>query len=334
MEYDTVRVKTAFVSGSTGFVGLALVEELTRQNWNVWALHRPGSNVRLLKRFPAHLVEGDITDRPSLLRAMPENIGVVFHVAGSTSLWPRRNRQQDQVNIAGTRNMVTAALQQQAVRFVHTSSISVYGLQRGRVNEDSPKLGEHSWINYQRSKYLAEQEVQAGLSRGLDAVVLNPASIIGRYDTRGYARLIKLVHQGRLPGVPPGKASFCHVQAVAKAHIAAAEHGGSGENYLLGGADASYMELVELIAEVADRTVSTKTTPAWLLKLLGKIGNAVSHVTRREPVITAEAAAMVCREIQCDSSKAERELGYQPASLEAMVEDSYRWLKKRGLLDA
>lgn len=334
MEYDTVKVKTAFVSGSTGFVGLALVEELTQQNWNVWALHRPSSNVRLLKRFPVHLVAGDITDRPSLLRAMPENIGVVFHVAGSTSLWPPRNREQDKINIVGTRNMVTAALQQKAVRLVHTSSISVYGLQPGRVTEESPRLGEQSWINYQRSKFFAEEEIRVGLSKGLDAVMLNPASIIGRYDTTGYARLIKLVHQGKLPGVPPGKASFCHVQAVARAHIAAAEHGRSGENYLLGGADASYLELVKIIAQIADKPAPNKPMPAWMLTLLGKTCNTLSHVTRREPRITAEAAAMVCREIQCDSSKAERDLGYQPTSLKDMVQDSYRWLKKRGLLDS
>ena len=88
------------------------------------------------------LVPGDVTDRASLERALPEGVDAVFHVAGSTNLWSRGNDEQRRINVEGTRNMVEAALARRAKRFVHTSTISVYGLQTGRIDERAEQLGE------------------------------------------------------------------------------------------------------------------------------------------------------------------------------------------------
>ena len=286
--------RTAFVTGANGFLGLNLVEELLAQDWRVIALHRAGSDIRYLQRMPAERAGGDVTDRDSLLRALPGGVDAVFHVAGDTGLWSRNNAQQDRVNVEGTRNMVAAAMARGAKRFLHTSTVSAYGLQRGRIDESAQQLGRISPVNYQRSKFLAEEEVRAGIARGLDAVILNPGAIMGAYDTHNYARVTMLVVAGTLPGVPPGSLPFCHVREVAKAHIAAFERGRKGENYLLGG--------------------------------------AMSHLTGREPRLTPEAARMVTREMSCDCAKAVRELGFRPVPLHEMVADCVDWLASEGLL--
>jgi dihydroflavonol-4-reductase len=324
--------RTAFVTGATGFVGLNLVEALAQQGWQVLALHRPDSDVKYLARLPAERALGDITDRASLERALPGGVDAVFHVAGDTTLWSRRNANQDRVNIEGTRNMVEAALARGARRFVQTSSISAYGMVEGRIDERVAQRGGQSWVNYQRSKFLGEQEVRNALGRGLDAVILNPAGIIGPYDTRSWARLIRLACAGKLPGVPPGGTSFCHVREVARAHVSAFERGRCGENYLLGGTDASFVELLRTIAEVTGCTVPQRPTPGWLLRGLGLLGGWASYVTGRAPTLTPETAALVTRRITCDCAKAERELGFRRVPLRAMVEDSVAWLEGEGLL--
>lgn len=109
-------MKTAFITGATGFIGLNLVAELTARNWQVTALHRPASDLRWLRQFPVSLAEGDLRDPASLVRAMPESVDVVFHVAADTSTWSARDRTQTEINVAGTRNVVQAALRRGAKR--------------------------------------------------------------------------------------------------------------------------------------------------------------------------------------------------------------------------
>jgi nucleoside-diphosphate-sugar epimerase len=120
---------------------------------------------------------------------------------------------------------------------------------------------------------------------------------------------------------------------VAAAHIVAAESGGMGENYLLGGADKSFLEVLRAIAEMLDRPPPARATPAPVLKTVARLAGWFSRLTRREPRITPEMAALVCRELYCAAAKAERELGYRPVPLHEMLEDSYRWLQAEGELE-
>lgn len=324
--------KAAFLTGATGFVGTVLAKQLAGQGWQLTAIHRPGSKLGYLAGVPIDWRPGDVTDPASLCAALPDGVDAVFHLAGDTSLWSRRNAQQTRVNVEGTRNMVEAALARGAKRFVHTSSISAWGLQAGTIDERTPQRGGESPVNYQRSKFLAEEQVRKGIARGLDAVILNPAAIMGPYDAVNWVRMIRLVCEGKLPGVPPGRMSFCHVEEVARAHIAAFECGRRGENYLLGGTDAPLAELVRVIGEVAGVTPPARVTPAWLLRAVGQAGEWMSLVTGREPRVTPESARMATRDIGCDCSKAERELGFRRVPLRRMVQDSYDWLKAEGLV--
>ena len=325
--------KTAFVTGSTGFLGLNLIDQLLQQGWRVVALHRPSSELKYLKRFPVESAEGDINDPSSLARAMPGGVDAVFHVAGDTNMWSRRNAEQDRINIEGTRNVVQAALHAKAKRLVHTSSISAYGIHEGTIDETAEQRGRISWINYQRSKYRAEEEVRKGIASGLDAVIVNPASILGPYDTGSWVRLIRLIYQGKLPGLPPGGLSFCHSREVARAHIAAAERGRTGENYLLGGTDASFIQLGQLIGEMVGRKVPNRPTPPAAMYVVSTVGNWISYLTDKPPTITPEMVRMVTRNMYCDSSKAMRELGFRAVDLRTMVVDSVNWLKQEGMLE-
>ncbi len=324
--------RLAYVTGANGLVGLNLVEELARQGWDVIALHRPAADIRHLERLPARRVIGDITDPSSLARTMPAGVDTVFHVAGDTSIWRGHRVRQDAINIDGTRHVVTAALAAGARRLVHTSSISAWGLFQGAIDESAPQRGGESPINYQRSKFAGEQEVRRGIERGLDATILNPAAIIGRYDTRNYARLFRMVAQGTLPGVPTGALSICHAIEVARAHVAAADRGRCGENYLLGGADSTIIELVRVIGTRAGRPVPRRPTPPWLLHLVAFANEARARFTGAEPALTLDGARLMSAGRRCDCGKAIRELGYRPATLEVMVDDCYTWMQAEGEL--
>jgi dihydroflavonol-4-reductase len=322
--------RAAFVTGGTGFVGLNLVQSLLAAGWDVTALHRPTSDLRFLSRFPPRLVTGTITDKNSLIAAIPEGVDSVFHVAGNTNMWRRRNAEQYRDNVDGTRNMVEAAIAKGVRRLVVTSSISAYGPVTGEVTELTPSRAEYSRVNYQRTKWQAQQIALAALGRGLEVVILQPGAILGAYDLGTWSRLFTMIRDGRLPGVPPAGRTFAHVREVAAAHIAAADKGENGGQYLLGGENKRILDLVREICTVLGKPAPAKEMPAGLLRMAAAAGDFLSTFTGKPPSITPEMAEAFGNDITTSSVKAQRELGYRVVSLDVMVRDCYEWMRGEG----
>jgi nucleoside-diphosphate-sugar epimerase len=324
---------TAFVTGATGFVGSRLASELFSQGWEVHVLARPSSSLKDLGEAPVVVHHGDVADAAGIGKALPAGADAVFHVAASTNLWSRKNADQTRVNVAGTRNMLDAAIAAGARRFVHTSSFVTWGFQDTLITEESPRTGAFDWINYVRTKHESEQLVlDAARSGRIDAVVLNPGNVLGPGDRRNWSRLFRMIRLGKLPGAPPGGGNFCDVGEVARAHIQAWHHGGSAQRYLLGGEFASYLDVIRLAGSILESRVPSGPTPAWLLTAGARLASALAVLTGKEPDITPEAAAVVTHTIRCDSSKAERELGYRSVPLEEMVRETIDWMEGEGLL--
>lgn len=322
----------AFVTGATGFLGLNLVEQLTERGWIVVAYHRPTSNIKRLSQFPLRLVEGEIADFDAVAAAVPQGVDAIFHLAANTTTWARRRKEQTRDNVDGTKAVIAAARAKAAKRLVHVSSWFAYGLDHATIHESTSQTGQFSGVNYVRTKALAEQEVKRAAAEGLPAVILNPAHILGRYDLKGWGRLFGLVAQHKLAGIPPGSGSFCHAEAVARAVIAAADRGRVGHNYLLGGCDASFAEMVRFIGVLLRQPVPRRTLSHFSVRNSARMKAMVAAVTGREPLLTPQAAELMLAHPRIVSTKARDELGYQPASLRAMLDDAYRWLKGEGYL--
>ncbi|SHF26005.1 hypothetical protein SAMN04487965_1768 [Microbulbifer donghaiensis] len=332
-------MKYAFVTGGTGFLGANLIEQLIGDGWQVTAMHRRGSDTQLLRQMGVKLVEASLTDAGSLRAAMPENVDAVFHLAANTNMWRGGNAQQWRDNVEGSANIArvareTFARSKTAGRLIVTSSISAYGYHREQITEESPQLADDPRYHYLYTKKRAEQAVREEIGRGLDALFLNPCAIVGKYDSGNWAQTFFMIQKGQLPGVPPGRGSFCHAGAVARAHINAFHKGRRGENYILAGTDASFLEFFGKIAALLEKPVPKRTTPAVAIRTVGWLSDALSRFTGREPVITPEKAALITRRVVASSAKAERELGYDSATdLDAMLRECRDWLIEQKLLD-
>ena len=323
---------TAFVTGGTGFVGLNLIQELRARGWDVTASHRASSNLDFIRRFGPRLVVADVVDPQAILAAMPARPDAVFHLAASVSFWSPKNGEQTKINVEGTRNVVEAALARKAARFIHMSSLAAWGPGDGDViDESTPSRAPGHRVNYYRTKWLAEQEVQRGIERGLAAVFINPAHILGPYDAGTWARAFLLTKQHRVPCVPPGEAPFCHVRQVVLAMLAAVEKGGIGERYLLAGTQASYRELFGIVCELLGQR-PPPVVPQWLLSALAQADELLSRFTGKEPDMTPELARVLGARFQVRSTKAERELGFQSVPFRTMVEDTFAWLREEHLV--
>ena len=138
--------------------------------------------------------------------------------------------------------------------------------------------------------------------------------------------------KGDCPAYRPGSRSFCHAREVARAHVAAATRGRAGDNYLLGGTDASFLELVREIGAALGRPVPRRATPAWVLRALAAAGAMQGALTGKQPTLTPEAVRMVTGSLTCDCAKATRELGFRAVPLGEMVRDCAASLGAAGLL--
>ena len=327
--------RSAFVTGAAGFLGRHLVEVLSRDGWRVIAFCLPTDRVDVLQPV-ADVVLGDITDAGSVRAAIPEGVDAIFHAAGDTSTWSRHAARQNTVNVVGTTNVIEAALQRSAARLIYTSSISAYGHQPGvRISEGTPSSVMTNGDNYGRSKFHAEQRIRQGASDGgLFAVILNPVNILGPYDRTNWSQqLILPIAQGKLRAVPPGSATWAYVDDVVAAHIAAAEQGRPSENYILGGVEASFKDVVNEIERSLGKPLSRHTTPTVALRLALWAALAKSRLDGNEPALTPERYGRAVGNLLCDDGKARRELGYARTDLRTMLAETIDWLRQEHLLE-
>ena len=233
--------KTAFVTGASGFIGVNLVKQLGEAGWSVIAMHRETSDLTYLRQFPATRVVGDIGDREFLGGAIPEGVDAVFHVAGNVSFDSAGDEAQTHANVLGTRAVVEVAKARNVGRFIHTSTGAVFGLHDGvPIDETAPSNADEIGVNYCSTKKAAEDIVLAAAAGGLDAVCVNPGSVVGPYDRVIWGPFVQAIASGAMRTVGTGGGAFCHIDETAKAHIGAYELGRRGERYILAGANENF----------------------------------------------------------------------------------------------
>ena len=174
----------AVVTGASGHVGANLVRALLARGQRVRALiHR---DQRGLAGLDVERIEGDVGDLGSLQRAFA-GADTVYHAAGMISLLRTEWRELQATNILGTRHVVEACRLAGVRRLVHFSSIHALVQEPLDVPVDESRplvcaVDGRRCPPYDRSKAVGELEIQEGLARGLDAIILHPTAIIGPYD--------------------------------------------------------------------------------------------------------------------------------------------------------
>jgi uncharacterized protein YbjT (DUF2867 family) len=151
---------TVFVTGGTGFVGPHVVHALRARETTVRALVRNPARATRLAAWGVELAVGDVTD-PASLRAACEGVDAVVHLV---AIIRGRPADFERVMAQGTRNVVAAAQEAGARRFVLASAL---GLDE-RTKDAVP---------YYKAKWEMERAVQES---GLEHVVFRPSFVFGR----------------------------------------------------------------------------------------------------------------------------------------------------------
>ncbi len=326
----------ALVTGAAGFVGSAVARLLVQEGFEVRALVRSTSSLSNLEDIDVELVQGDLTDRESLYRAI-KDCRYLFHVAADYRLWVPRPDEIYRNNVQGTVNIMEAAFQEGVERVVYTSSVATLGLlPDGKPADEDTPVGLSDMIgHYKRSKFLAEEAVRKLVrEQGLDAVIVNPSTPAGPRDIKPTptGRMILEAAQGKMPAYVDTGLNVVHVDDVAMGHLLAFKKGKAGHRYILGAENMTLRQILETIAEIAGRTPPRISLPHGLIYPVAHAAEAWARITGREPMVTVDGVRLARKKMFFSIEKAKKHLGYRPRPAEQALEDAVAWFRAKGLV--
>lgn len=323
----------AAVTGPSGHVGANLIRHLIDRGWTVRALiHQDQKGIQGLD---IEKVDGDVLNKQTLEECF-QGVDVVFHLAGRISIEGDPGGHVYRTNVEGTKNVVEASLYCQVKKLIHFSSIHAFNpipLEK-EVDESRGEDNRPTTAHYNRSKVESEYEVRKAIDKGLDAVILNPTSIIGPYDFAPSLMgetFLKLYH-GELMALSAGGFDFVDVRDVCQAAIAAVDYGKKGENYLLSGQWLSVKELAQKVKEVKNVKVPRFALPFGFLYSILPFVKLYADITKSTPLFTKESLATLQEYRQVSYHKAQEELGYTPRPIEDSISDIYDWFNEYDFL--
>ncbi len=321
------------VTGVTSGVGYYVVKQLREKygNTEIQALFRSKKPPKGLEELNLKFVNGDLTKKISLEKAL-KGVKKVFHIAGEA----REDVSDDlyhQVNHIGTRNLLEAFVKNKCERFIHVSTVGIYGykLPSYPIKEDYPKKSNNA---YHESKWLGEQEVfKLANKHGFFASAVRPPYIIGPRDRLlGPILFDFLLKDKKIPLINKGQGtlSFVHYEDLANAMIGCSEEEkANGEAFNVIGDTMAAKDLFETIGNICDKTPNFMKINYNVAYTLGMISEGIAKLTKKKPKITTRRVNQFSRSRIYDVSKIKDIVGFEPKyNVKTALEDAYEWMKE------
>jgi dihydroflavonol-4-reductase len=327
------------VTGATGFVGSTLLPKLQEvfSRAEITALVLPSDIFKdnLSTHEKLRIIEGDITDKKAIQKAVKGHSHVI-HLAGLISYWKRDNEKLMAVNKVGVENIVEGCLEHNISKLIHISSVGAYGFNKdGRFSDEETTFNWPSHFGYMVSKYEGQKTVEWAIdNEGLNAVILNPASIMGPGDpnlSTPHNQLYDRIYKGPLIGCFSGGLAVVDVRDLVKIIIKALDSDRYGEKYLVVGANVKYTEVVKTIARHAGKKTYPFPVPSFLLSFLGACLERVSSVTGKHPLLTHAYGKLSGWKTYYSNEKSKRDFNHVYIPFEQTIEDSCRYFEKNFL---
>jgi nucleoside-diphosphate-sugar epimerase len=289
-------VKAVAVFGASGFVGATIVERLlATERYDVRPLIHTSGNAWRLARRDLQLRSVDLLSERGVRQAID---GCTYVINCS--------RGTDQVMLQGLKILLQACRSAQIQRFVHLSSVAVYGGSSSRegLYEDAPPRpvrGTYGWV-----KLRQDEMVRAACKRGLPSVVLCPPNISGTYSPY-LVSLVDAIREKRLALVDGGQTpcDLVDVQNLAKAiELALSSKNADGTRlFVTDDEEITWRDIADALAPLADRDVplpSITRTEARALTAAGEqrplsiscsvrhlLSGDVRRVLREDPLLAS-----------------------------------------------
>jgi dihydroflavonol-4-reductase len=344
------------VTGGTGFLGEHLVRTLVERS-------ERGRTVRVLSREPTKelrelgvsVFAGDLLtginraqpseqtsgDEPNkALVAALDGVKEVYHLAGLVSRDPSRSHQMMQIHVDATRELLHACKKAGVRRVLLASTSGTIAISRDPEpipDETWPYpvdlCGE--WPYYLSKIYQEKLALRLAKELGLELVVVNPSLLLGPGDRRGSSTLdVRRFLCGEIPAVPLGGINFVDVRDVAPACLAAMERGRDGQRYLLGGPNWTFAEFLGRLSRMARVDGPVLKIPSrWKGLWKGAVEALDELYKHREKTSPIDRISFEMSQHfwYCDSSLAEKELGFAIRDPAETLDDTVRDVRKKSV---
>lgn len=238
------------VTGGTGFVGQAVLDEAARRSIAIRALTRRDQPAREGVTW----VQGDLSTKDALTELV-SGADKVLHIAGVVNAPDAAAFEAG--NVHGTRAVCDAARDAGISHFIHVSSVAAR---------------EPGMSMYCHSKRMAEEVVQVS---GLDWTMVRPPAVYGPRDTEIF-EVFRAAQWGFVPMPPPGRSSVIHVCDLARLLLDLGQTDVDVKGRIFEPDDGkpggwSHNELAHAIGAAMEKRVWAPNVPAGLLHLGARI---------------------------------------------------------------
>lgn len=332
-----VGARKLLITGATGFIGSRLALHARRQHIPFVAagmINTPVEQARLrqLQDAGINVLVGNLRDA-AFARSAVEGCDAVIHLAAAQHESNVSEQYFHDVNVHATRCLLDACVAAKVSRFVHGSTIGVYGSADGcLLNEDSPLCPLNP---YGRSKLRAEALVREYADR-IETTIVRISETYGPGDMR-LLKLFRAIARGRflMLGSGANTRQPIHVRDLIRGLLLAARHPRAvGETFLLAGKEVlSTRHMVGEVALALERRSPKVHVPIAPVMLAARVMEAVFVPFGISPPLHRRRLDFFLKSFQFSTEKAKEMLGFEASIPFATgARETLDWYRREGLL--
>lgn len=303
------------ITGGTGFIGSRLALRCASDGHRVKVLgleNTPAEsfNKALLDRSGVEVAPVKVTESDQLLHHMA-GIDVVFHLAAAQHEMNVPDSVFWEVNVDGTRNIIESAISAKVKKVIHGSTIGVYGIVDGLIDEDTSCEPENI---YGKTKYEGEK-LALSYSEKIPLTVVRIPEVYGPGDRR-LLKLFKMVQKNKFFMIGSGENlhHLIYVDDLNEGLLLSAQVGDAdGETFLLAGPKPlSTTEMVDAIARSLDKETKYMRFPFWPFYVIAYMLEMILRPMKIQPPLHRRRMDFFRKSFRLSNDKAKKVIGFVP----------------------